>query len=303
MKNITKILIAITLIFLMNHCKKDPVNNTTTNTTKINKDSIKRANIEKFVYNDTSMDNLLFIDTTRFYGSFSSFTWDTVFQDLPNRKNYHRYVIREVSNSHPEYNKDEPMGLFLHRFITFGWSGKDYNNNWGKNAYDTCVLMTICDTVLIATAPSYGDASHLILSRIGQDSLQFVEERLKNQPAQPGNYRLLKGELFDPFYCLPWDSIPYIDLFAFRYGWEEDWTLAFIDIKVGRDYKYDSTRTRAIQTDDLDPYYKDYYLNIKYVKLSDGKYHTVGYFKMSFGNEYDWRDPNRRPITGKILMD
>jgi len=306
MKNITKILIAITLIFSMNNCKKDPVNNTTTNTTKINKDSIKRANIEKFVYNDTSMDNILFIDTTRFYGSFSSITWDTVFQDLPDRKDYHRYVIREVPNSHPEYNKDEPTGVFLDRHITFGWRGKDYNNNWGYGrSYDTFMAISIKDKALIATAPSYGDAYHLLKSRITQDSfLQFVEERIKNQPAELGNYRLFQGQIQYPSIYL--SNFKFIDPQVYKYAWDSErlgYIPAYFEVNAGN-YEWGTYRdselpvTSRALVDDM-----NCFCNIKNVKLSDGNYHTVGYFKIYYKNIFFTDDRSIKPITGKILMD
>jgi hypothetical protein len=80
---------------------------------------------------------------------------------------------------------------------------------------------------------------------------------------------------------------------------------AYFDIKAGK-YNYiagvDSENVLPILSSALVDYL-NCYLNIKYIKLSDGKYHTVGYYKIFYKNIFYTDDRTIRPITGKIIMD
>ena len=299
MKNITNILIAITLILSMNNCQKDPVNNDPSTETK--KETYRSAleRIHKNVMSDTSLDNIMYIDTTRFYGSFSSITWDTVHADYPIRTSSSNYLIREVPTYHPEYNKAKPWGIFFTRYKAYGWRGNDSANNWGGEfTPDTLMAIHVCDRALIATAANYGDAYYLLNSQIAQDSFQrFAEERIKNQPAEIRDYILNRNVTWNNSYL---KQKTFIDYLCFQYLWEYDDRVinAYFDIKAGRaNMKY--IEDNPIWTSDLVYDNTNCYLNVKYVKLSDNKYHTVGYYKIFYKDH----EEKVKPITGKIIMD
>lgn len=308
MKKITNILIAIMLILSMNNCQKDPVQNDPITETK--KETYRAAleRIHKNVMNDTSLDNIMYIDTTRFYGSFSSTTWDTALDydsDFFNWIGSSLYRISDVPTNHLEYDKEKPVGIYTYRYKVFGWHGNDFNNNWGKNAYDTIMAIHIKDSALIATAPTYRDAQYLINSQYSQESFQqLVKERIKNQPAEIRDYILNSGETDEVWYR---NSKKFIDPRCYQYSWEYDDRVncAYFDIKAGK-YNYiagvDSENVLPILSSALVDYL-NCYLNIKYIKLSDGKYHTVGYYKIFYKNIFYTDDRTIRPITGKIIMD